>query len=679
MSSNIENLFSSLEIFTHCSNVDQFRDWLKQYPELDQNSIFQGYKFFVNLSAIMLHDSIAHDYSFDLKENSTYYYATSHGVSLEDIPNDSERVIFLKNVWKYFELIRTSRDWQELKDNIHKTREISSIFYKQILPNIAIKVKNKSKISNEEIIAFLTKRNVLFKLNDTSHGVPVGAIAKMISPFEGFSKPTFEGYVYSLEFLWSNLLGEKKFLISPANSLHDVKKLLSTEEYHELANEYFEFHEDDPVSKEWHFYHNALDTFFGKLYETEIHPLEKKLKNQNLEFSYVKKLDKKIIKSLLDPTTVKNPDYLIDDSREELVFKKLDYFFEWTSFNILDTQKSEDYSGVYAFIVFLSGLSTSKKLSKDVKIHALRIRHQVSGVDGFFYSYAILNDCSLFGGYDAGWIIFLTCATDYSGHGGSMHELAEFYIEKFENEEKISIKQVDVEETVFRRYIKHKIRSDADEYDADDHDEIHSEEEIIEYFSNVKDAYQKIFDGIPTRIHTNEKIVTNPDDSIEALISGGENQKVEFKSSIRWNYDENRKDTRLESLIARSIASFMNSDGGYLFIGINNDGEKIGLNNDYSTFGKNQRNKDGFQLQLTEIMNNYLGKALHQFITVKIFTDNSKDFCCVEVKPVHEPVFVIINNKKEFYIRENNRSQKLEIHEFHEYHNLRQKTQFDQN
>jgi hypothetical protein len=673
MSSYIENLLSSIEIFSYCTNVDQFKTWLKQYPDLDQNSIFQGYKFFVNLSAIMLHDSIAHNYSFDLEENSTFYTAISQGILLEDIPNDCERVVFLKNVWKYFEPIRSSKNWQELKDNIHKTREITSLYYKQVLPNIEIKGKNKLKISNEEIVAFLTKRNVLFNLNDTSHGVPVGAIAKMISPFEDFTKPTFEGYVYSLEFLWYNLLGEKRFLKSPAHDLHDVKSQLSTEEYPELVEETFEF-DDDPVSKEWYLYQNALDTFFGKLYDIEIQPLEKRLEYQNLEFSYVKKTDKKIIKSLLDPITARNPDYLIDSSKEKLVFKKLDYFFEWTSFNILDTQKSEDYSGVYAFIVFLSGLSTSKKISKDVKIHALRIRHQVSGVNGFFYSYAILNDGSLFGGYDAGWIIFLTCATDYSGHGGSMHELAEYYIEKFQNEEKICLKQIDVEEPVFRRYIKHKMRSDSDEHDDEDHEEISSDEEIIEYYSNIKEAYQKKFDGFQIRVQTNEKSVTNFEDVIKALISGGENQKVEFKSSIRWNYDENRKDTRLESLIARSIASFMNSDGGYLFIGINNEGDKIGLDKDYSTLGKNQRNKDGFQLQLTEIINSYLGKAYHQFISVKIFTDNCKDFCCVEVKPVQEPVFVIINEKKEFYIRENNRSQKLEIHEFHEYHNLRQKT-----
>ena len=670
MSSNIENLFSSIKIFSHCSNIDHFRDWLKQYPEVSEQSIFQGYKFFVNLSAIMLHDAIARDYSFDLEENSTYYIAISRGIDLDDIPNDCERVIFLKNVWKAFESIRRSHNWEELKDNIHKSQGIITLYQKEILPNIKISTKDKTNFSEEEIIEFVTKRQVLFKLNDTSHGIPVGAIAKMISPSDGFYQPSFEGYVYSLEFLWYQLLGQKKFQKSPAKEIHKTKSLLSSEEYDEKTRDYFDFHEDDPVSREWYIYHDVLGTFFGKIYETEIEPTHKKIRDHGLEFSYTKKLDKKKIKSYLNPTTIKNPDYLVDDSNEELIFKKLDYYFEWTPFTVLDTQKSEDYSGVYAFIAFLLGLGTSKRLSKELKIHALRIRHQESGVNGYFYSYAILNDCSLLGGYEAGWIIFLTCATDYSGHGGSMHELSELYIDKFEKEGKLSIKQVDVNESDFRQYIKRRMNLNSEFFD-DEQSKSDSNEEFVEYFSKLKETYQNIIDTTPTLKINNEMKTSISDDFIENLIAEGESQKIELKSSLRWNYDENRKDTRLEFPIVRSIAAFMNSDGGFLLIGVNDKKEKIGLEKDYSTLGKNHKNKDGFQLQLTEVLNNYIGKEFHQFLNVKIFSEQNIDICCVEVKPVNDrPVFVKNDSKNEFFIRMNNRCQKLEIHEFYEYFDL---------
>jgi len=202
--------------------------------------------------------------------------------------------------------------------------------------------------------------------------------------------------------------------------------------------------------------------------------LENKIGKNDFSYRFSKKFDKKTINFLLDQTKISNPEYLTDTSNENSIFKKLDYDFEWCALNVLDSYKSEDYSGIFAFIAFLTGLSTSNKLSTSNLIHILRIRHQVSGVDGYFYSYAILNECYLFGGSDLGWIVFLTCATDYSGHGGSMHALAEFYIEKYEKEGKLSVKQIDVDEKTFRNYLKtkldeyHNILEDEGENDSDD-------------------------------------------------------------------------------------------------------------------------------------------------------------------------------------------------------------------
>jgi hypothetical protein len=490
MSWYIEKKIASLRIFTLCSDVDEFQLWLKRYPALDQTIIFPGYKFFVNLIAVMFVDSFVRENPFDLSEDPSFYSAISRGIPLEDIPNNCEKVIFLKNLWRNFESVNSSKNWDELKDNLHKSNEVIS-FFNKIYGNL--KIETEKEIPEKELLSFIIKKTAVNYLNDISQGIPNGAIATVIPPFCQEPGATFVGYVYSLEFLWFKLLGEKKFRKSPVKELHNVKTMLKPKEISELIAEFNEFHEDDPESKEWHIYHNALDSFFSKIYEKEIEPLDNQLKQSDISFTISKKIDKKAIKFLLDQKTVLNPAYLTNETNEELIFKKLDYFFEWCPFNVLDSEKSYDYSGVYGFITFLTGLSTSKKISKDNLIHVLRIRHIVRESEGYFYSYAILNECYFFGGQEAGWIIFLTCATDYSGHGGMMHELAELYIEEYEKKGKLSVKQVDVDEKTFRKYLKKEL----DDYPRilEEDDELEPDE-VIESYQKMVSTYQELITNI---------------------------------------------------------------------------------------------------------------------------------------------------------------------------------------
>ena len=490
MSWYIEKKIASLKIFILCSDADEFQLWLKRYPELDQNTIFPGYKFFINLIAVMFVDSFVRDNPFDLSEDASFYSAISRGIPLEDIPNNCEKVIFLKNLWKNFESINSSKNWGELKDNLHKSKEVIS-FFNKIYGNL--KIETEKVIPEKELLPFVIKKNAVIYLNDISHGVPNGAIATIIPPFCREPEATFDGYVYSLEYLWFKLLGHDKFSQSPAKELHNVKKMLKPKEISESIAEFNEFHEDDPEAQEWHIYHNALDSFFGKIYEKEIEPLDNQIKRNDISFTVSKKIDKKTIKFLLDKKLISNPEYLTNETNEDLIFKKLDYFFEWCPFSVLDSEKSYDYSGVYGFITFLTGLSTSKKISKDNLIRVLRIRHLVRESDGYFYSYAILNDCYFFGGHEAGWIIFLTCATDYSGHGGTMHELAELYIEEYEKKGKLLVKQVDVDEKIFRKYLikelgdHPRILEEGDELTPD---------EVIESYQKMVSTYQELITNI---------------------------------------------------------------------------------------------------------------------------------------------------------------------------------------
>lgn len=152
----------------------------------------------------------------------------------------------------------------------------------------------------------------------------------------------------------------------------------------------------------------------------------------------------------------------------------------------------------------------------------------------------------------------------------------------------------------------------------------------------------------------------------EKIIEEGENNFVEFKSSIRWNYKADRIDAELEYIIAKTISAFMNSEGGRLFVGVNDDGEILGLDRDYGTLGS-KPNKDGFLLQIDKIVNNFLGKEFHEFITVSIEEIDGKELCVIEISESNQPVYVKYKGEESFYIRAAASSQPMSMREANEY------------
>ena len=55
--------------------------------------------------------------------------------------------------------------------------------------------------------------------------------------------------------------------------------------------------------------------------------------------------------------------------------------------------------------------------------------------------------------------------------------------------------------------------------------------------------------------------------SIDTILSDGESDLVEFKSSARWDYRELKPNKVLEGVIAKTLAGFLNAKGGTLLIG----------------------------------------------------------------------------------------------------------------
>ncbi len=87
---------------------------------------------------------------------------------------------------------------------------------------------------------------------------------------------------------------------------------------------------------------------------------------------------------------------------------------------------------------------------------------------------------------------------------------------------------------------------------------------------------------------------------LKAIINNDEGEDQEFKSSMRWNYLGKKIDKEIELAILTTIAGFKNNHSGTLLIGVDDDGNVLGLQNDYPTIKK--KNRDGFEQHLMTLI-----------------------------------------------------------------------------
>jgi len=151
------------------------------------------------------------------------------------------------------------------------------------------------------------------------------------------------------------------------------------------------------------------------------------------------------------------------------------------------------------------------------------------------------------------------------------------------------------------------------------------------------------------------------------LIAQGESSRLEFKSTMRYNRKAGRPEKEMEREIARTLCGFLNTEGGTLIIGVDDDGMALGLDDDFSTLGR-RRNRDGFEQAFANIMKNLLvPSVLQKYYTARFEEYQGKSIYIVEVERSEEPVFCVFDGVRELYIRELNTTRKLDAKDTWEY------------
>lgn len=131
------------------------------------------------------------------------------------------------------------------------------------------------------------------------------------------------------------------------------------------------------------------------------------------------------------------------------------------------------------------------------------------------------------------------------------------------------------------------------------------------------------------------------------LIKQGENQFIELKSSIRYDYRQKTTNQDLEVVIAKTLVGFMNARGGKLIIGVDDTGEILGLENDFKTL--KQQNIDGFEQKIYEIISKYIGKEYCLYCSIYFHNIERKHICIVDIEDINEPVYLSKGKDTVFY------------------------------
>lgn len=147
------------------------------------------------------------------------------------------------------------------------------------------------------------------------------------------------------------------------------------------------------------------------------------------------------------------------------------------------------------------------------------------------------------------------------------------------------------------------------------------------------------------------KTVTISESELKWLkrIEMGEGKKVEFKSTLRYHIHLKKTDKIIEHEIAKTIAAFLNFNGGLLVVGVDNDNNILGLENDFNLYSKNHEDK--FFQAFKNILENYFGLGIVANLNYDIVSVLGRKIFFVDVFQSRKPIFLNNYGVKEFYVR----------------------------
>ena len=115
----------------------------------------------------------------------------------------------------------------------------------------------------------------------------------------------------------------------------------------------------------------------------------------------------------------------------------------------------------------------------------------------------------------------------------------------------------------------------------------------------------------------------------------------------------------------KTVAAFLNSEGGTLLVGVEDNGNIVGTDPD------NFSSEDKYLLHVNNLIRQHIGLELSRYIAFELKPMADKKILVVDCRPSGKPVFLKHNDNEDFYIRVGPGSRKLSTQKAVEYINDR--------
>ncbi|MBI5126787.1 MAG: putative DNA binding domain-containing protein [Candidatus Taylorbacteria bacterium] len=156
------------------------------------------------------------------------------------------------------------------------------------------------------------------------------------------------------------------------------------------------------------------------------------------------------------------------------------------------------------------------------------------------------------------------------------------------------------------------------------------------------------------------------------LLAQGEGGRIEFKQTLRWDIRKKAVSKEVERAIMKTIIGFLNADGGTLVIGVDDDGNVVGLQEDFESLPK--KNRDSFENHFTALVKAMIGIKFRSLIHTRFEKIGEEEVCIIDVEPSSKPAYLIgTDGKEEFFVRTGNATNPFRMSEAEEYIAMRWK------
>jgi len=177
----------------------------------------------------------------------------------------------------------------------------------------------------------------------------------------------------------------------------------------------------------------------------------------------------------------------------------------------------------------------------------------------------------------------------------------------------------------------------------------------------IQDGYKKLNSRADPPAESAEVDAEIETLNIEKLISEGESDSTEFKSTLRVNLHTRKTDSRIEQAVLKTLAGFLNTEGGTLIIGVADDGTPLGIDAD------NFPSEDRMSRHLTNIVNDRMGPNTWLEMRANFEDYEEGRVLVVQCKQSPEPVYVRDGNDEHFWVRTGPSTTRLSISDTLEY------------